>query len=140
MELPEALTEVVFALDQGRTAAAQWAQMIRQAGEDAGSAAVSGWGQRLEESLRGSDDEATVACLTCLIQANKIAGRAMPVALRRRGRSLYFLDRDDEALADLDQAVALGPDDRYALVYRGNERRWLGRYDEAVADLNRALN
>jgi tetratricopeptide (TPR) repeat protein len=138
-QLPATLTEMVYVIDSSLTNAVKWAQMIFQAGADRDAAAVLTWGRRLEEALRGSDDEAKVACLTLLLNEHKIAEKTVPVALRTRGRALYFLNRDDKALADLDAALKLVPGDKHALAYRGNCYRWLGRNDEAITDLNRSI-
>jgi tetratricopeptide (TPR) repeat protein len=45
----------------------------------------------------------------------------------------------EEALADLDRALELEPDDVFALGGRGATYGRLNRYDEALADLDRAL-
>src|SRR4029453_9856072 len=44
-----------------------------------------------------------------------------------------------QAVADLDRALLLDPDNAFALATRGTLSRDLGRHDEAVADLTRAL-
>jgi hypothetical protein len=74
-QLSVALTEIVYALDMGLTAAAKWAQMILQAGGDSNAAAVLTWGRRLEGVLRGSDNDARVSCLTLLLQDTKLPRR-----------------------------------------------------------------
>ena len=138
-QLPAALTDFVHALASGLAAAVKWAQMILQAGGDRDAAAVLNWGRRLEEAARGSHKEAAVACLTLLLRDRAITEEAVPVALRTRGRALYWLERDAEALADLDAALKLDPMDKQALSYRGDCYRWLGRHEQALADFNRAI-
>ena len=110
-ELAGALAGLACALDQGRPAAAQWAQMIAQVGDDMGAASISDWGKRLDESLSGTDVQAIFSCADLLLRQPAIASSALPLALRLRGRALYLLDRYEEALADLDRAIELGPDD-----------------------------
>ncbi len=138
-ELAGALAGLACALDQGRPAAGQWAQMIAQAGDDMGAASISDWGKRLDESLSGTDVQAIFSCADLLLRQPAIASSALPLALRLRGRALYLLDRYEEALADLDRAIELGPDDKYALTYRGEVRTWIGRHGEALADLDQAI-
>ena len=141
-ELATALTDLACALDQGRAVAAQWAQMITQAGDATAAAAVADWGQRLDESLSDTDDQAVYSCADLLLRESAISGPALPLTLRLRGHALYSLDflaRHEEVLADLDRAIELAPDDKYALTYRGNARRWIGRQDEALADFNQAI-
>jgi tetratricopeptide (TPR) repeat protein len=138
-ELTGVLTGLAYALDQGRAVAVQWAQMIAQAGGDTGAAVISDWGQRLDESLSGTDAQATFSCADLLLRQSAIAVSAVPFALRLRGRALYLLDRDEEALADLDRAIKLTPGDKYALTYRGEARTWAGRHGEALADFDQAI-
>jgi tetratricopeptide (TPR) repeat protein len=137
--LPEALGRVGLACAQHPMLAAQWAQMIVQAGDDSSSERTRAWGQRLLESLRGNDGEARVACLGLLLGEAGIAGAVVPVALRARGRALHFLDRDTEAIADLSRAVRLAPGDKLPHSYRGDTYRRRHRYREALADYDRAL-
>jgi tetratricopeptide (TPR) repeat protein len=138
-ELTGVLTGLAYVLDQGRAVAVQWAQMIAQAGGDTGAAVMADWGQRLDESLSGTDAQATFSCADLLLRQSAIAGSAVPFALRLRGRALYLLDRDEEALADLDRAIKLAPGDKYALTYRGEARTWVGRHEEALADFDQAI-
>jgi tetratricopeptide (TPR) repeat protein len=60
-------------------------------------------------------------------------------ALTNRGAVLHAFDRDEEALASLDRAIALSPDNVEALVNRGVTLNALKRYDEALACCERAL-
>jgi tetratricopeptide (TPR) repeat protein len=138
--LRAALSQVPNACAEQVTVAAQWAQMMAQAGEDAGSETISSWGHRLEQSLRGNPNQAAAISMGILLSEGVIADAATPVALRTRGWALYRLDREQEALADFDQAIDLAPDDQRALAYRGENYRWLGRYEEALADLTRAID
>ena len=50
-----------------------------------------------------------------------------------------LMGRYDEALADLNRAIELDPDDAGAFGRRGETYIALGNYDEALADLNRAI-
>jgi tetratricopeptide (TPR) repeat protein len=49
------------------------------------------------------------------------------------------MGRYAEALADLDRAIGLQPDDAWAIARRGEAYRLMGRYAEALADLDRAI-
>ncbi len=138
-ELYSALAELPAALELGRTTASKWAQMLLQAGADRDAAAVLTWGRRLEEALRGSDDEAQVACLTLLLRDYRLTGKAKIDALRTRGRALYFLDRDDEAIADLTAALEVDPADTRTLCFRGDCYQWLGRSADALADYDQVI-
>ena len=75
--LPDALNEVSDACaHQAPRIAARWAQMIVQAGRDSGSEQIRAWGQRLEESLHGNDDEAAVARTTGLLHERRAAKKS----------------------------------------------------------------
>lgn len=52
--------------------------------------------------------------LGTLLREDGVRGQALPAALRAGGRALYFLNRDEETLADFSRALALAPDDRQA--------------------------
>jgi regulator of sirC expression with transglutaminase-like and TPR domain len=49
------------------------------------------------------------------------------------------LGRLDEALASLDHAVRIAPDDPYLRRTRGHVRFQSGRYHEAIEDFSRAI-
>jgi tetratricopeptide (TPR) repeat protein len=48
------------------------------------------------------------------------------------------MKRYDEALADLNRAVELGPDQATAIASRGETYQAMKRYNEALDDCNRA--
>jgi len=50
-----------------------------------------------------------------------------------------MMERHDEALADLNRAIELDPNQTRAIADRGETYRITGRYDEALADFNRAI-
>jgi tetratricopeptide (TPR) repeat protein len=137
--LAEALSEIVRACAGQPAAAAQWAQAITQAGYDTGVDDLRTVGQQLEEVIRQNPEEPTVACLGVILRQDELPADSVPLALHVKGRALYHLDRESEALADLDQALALTPDYAACLGDRGETYRWLGRYEEALADLDRAV-
>ena len=59
--------------------------------------------------------------------------------LARRGEMLRMLGRYEDALAALDEALGLSPDDAWAWANRGETLRMLGRYEEALAALDKAV-
>jgi len=71
--LPDALSEIEGACACHATTGVQWAQMIVQAGLDSDSEQIRAWGRRLEESLRGDDEEAAVARATALLREGRTA-------------------------------------------------------------------
>jgi len=137
--LDGALGEVVRACASQPAAAAQWAQAITGAGHDADADLPRAVGQRLEEALRLNPEEAMVACLGVVLSEGRLPTDLLALALHARGRALYYLDREEEALTDLNKAIALVPDDSAFLADRGETYRWLGRHEEAFADFDRAI-
>ena len=137
--LPAALEGAVYAFAHGAATIRRWVQMLRQAAEDAEAEAVGEWGRRLEEYLRLDADQGLVQAMTALINDAALPTKAAGNALQTRGRGLYLLGRDEEALADFTLAVQLEPQDRQAWAYRGDAYRWLGRFDEALADFEKAV-
>ncbi len=137
--LAEALSEVVRACADQPSTAAQWALAITQAGQDADADMLRACGWRLEEALRMAPEEAIIACLGVILSDGRLPTATVALALRVRGRALYYLNREAEALVDLDKSVALAPDDSASLSSRGETYRWLGRYKEALADFDRAI-
>jgi tetratricopeptide (TPR) repeat protein len=59
--------------------------------------------------------------------------------LEHRSITYAQIERYEEALADLDHALELDPDNASALVNRGTTYAQMKRYDEALADLDRAV-
>jgi len=59
-------------------------------------------------------------------------------AIASRGQAYLTLKRYDQALADLNRAIELDPDDAEAIGSRGQACRLLGREEEALADFARA--
>jgi len=60
-------------------------------------------------------------------------------ALRNRGGAKFGLGRYEDAIADLDAALAMKPDDEMAIESRGMADYHLARYSDAVADYDKAL-
>jgi tetratricopeptide (TPR) repeat protein len=56
-----------------------------------------------------------------------------------RHETYRAMGRYDEALANLNRAIELDPEDARAIGSRGQTYRLMGRYDEALADFNRAI-
>ena len=58
---------------------------------------------------------------------------------RSRGIAKSVLDRDEEAIADLDEALRLNPEDAFAHRWRGIAKSALDRREEAISDFDEAL-
>ncbi|MFE7132436.1 tetratricopeptide repeat protein [Streptomyces sp. NPDC057638] len=137
-ELPAALEGAVWAAGQGFAALRQWTDMLDQAARDTADADLQGWADRLRTALSGGDGP-VLGALTALLTHGALSPTARARAHAERGWHLYDGEDDEEALAELDRAVALDPDNADARTYRGEVHRWLGHLDEAITDFTTAL-
>ncbi len=140
--LPDALNGFLAALAAKHAFAQRWAASVQQAGEDAGTAEVRGWGERLVEGLKAYDidlHDAGTEMFTALLESSVLEDRWCPIALNWRGETYRLMGRYQDALADFDRAIELGPNDAWALASRAQVYQALERYEDALADLDRAL-
>lgn len=136
--LPGALGGLVDAIARAPDLIGPWTRMIRQAGKDAGSAAVAERAAALPE-VASAEDDRLVDLLTDLIGDSALPDRDRGNALSERGILHREAGRYDEALADFDAAVALRPDADWIVAGRGVARRLAEHYQEALADFDRAI-
>jgi tetratricopeptide (TPR) repeat protein len=140
--LPTALNGFLAALQVLRVFARRWADMLLQAGEDAGAAEVQHWGVRLRVGLQAYEEdryaEAT-AMFTALLESNTLEVQWRPVALNWRGYLYYLDDQYPQALADLTAAIQMAPEEAEYWVDRGRTYHETEQYEHAIADFNRAI-
>ncbi|CQR64699.1 tetratricopeptide repeat protein [Streptomyces leeuwenhoekii] len=135
--LPTALEQTVHAAGQETEILLQWTDAFAQAARDTADPALLGWSVRLRDAV--ADSAPALTALAVLLTHGRLdpAGRAW--AHTYRGRHLYHDDRDEEALAELDRAVAADPGNARAWTHRGDVHHWLGHTEQAIADLTTAL-
>jgi len=92
--------------------------------------------QELVRRLRTFNE--TGALRECMQRLPPLREVSIPLLLTFAAQ-LSYLNRQDEALALLDEAVRGDPDYPPTLVSRGQVLTYLGRFDEAEADLKRCL-
>ncbi|GAA2259841.1 tetratricopeptide repeat protein [Glycomyces scopariae] len=136
--LQEAFGAAVDATEEGVAAARQWAAMLTEAGAASGSERLRSWGERLTGLLKDRDDD--TAFLTALIDSGELTPGALADALSGRGESHRFAGRYEQALADLDRAVAMVPGRARFHRRRGLVHQALRRFDESLEDLTRAVD
>jgi tetratricopeptide (TPR) repeat protein len=137
LSLPEALHACVQACDQGTTVARRWAQMLLQAGQDAGAAVLALLGDRLRESTEDAED--AVPALTLLL-ANPAAGSEIrALALAVRGREHCTRGRYEDLPGDYSAAVQLNPGLGRAHAGRASTYAMLEDFGAALADFDRAI-
>src|SRR5882724_10886734 len=78
------------------------------------------------------------AC-TALIESGNAEGRNLAVAYGNRGRALFYLKQYDFALADLNEAIRIEPNDPIALTARGRLLALTNDRQAAIADFTRAI-
>lgn len=135
--LPEALEHAVNACRHGAPTA-RLAETIAQAGRDTGADDVLGVGEQLLAALAAEDGE-RIAYLDVILRRPETTQATRANALRERGRQHRFAQRYDQALTDVNRALAIRPEYQDAYVTRGWTYSMMGRYADAMADFDRAV-
>ncbi|OCC10078.1 tetratricopeptide repeat protein [Streptomyces sp. PTY087I2] len=135
--LTAALEQVVHAAGQSVAVLRQWIEAFDQAARDTTDPTLLSWAGRLQSAL--TSDDPVLACLGVLLSHGGLSADSRSWASTYRGNHLYFCDREEEALAELDRAIAQNARNATAWSRRGEVHRWLGNYDQAVADFTTAL-
>ncbi|GAA2938961.1 tetratricopeptide repeat protein [Streptomyces enissocaesilis] len=136
-QLTPALEQVVHAAGEDTAVLRQWIETLEQAAQEATDAALLSWSGLLRDALVG--DEPGLTCLGVLLSHSQLSAEIKSWAHTYRGIRLYLCDREEEALTELDRAIAHHACNVHAWARRGETHRWLGHYDQAVADLTAAL-
>ena len=131
-----ALEHTVRAAGEASATLTSWADMLAQAAADTEHAELARWAELLHSA--GAAPQPVLETLSVL-SVPGLPTRVRAWALTHRGRQLHSEDRGDEALADLDQAVAMAAGLPRALAYRGNLHSRHNRHSLALADLTAAL-
>ncbi|MFC5720994.1 tetratricopeptide repeat protein [Streptomyces gamaensis] len=136
-ELGAALLDGVHACDESLEIARRWARVLAEAGEDADSELLRGWGDDCLGAL--SDEQSDCArLLSLLINRAGFNDAERAHAHVIRGRELRETGSLQEALGDYDQAIALDPANARAYFGRGVTYLRLQDFEQALADLDKA--
>jgi len=141
-ELPAALNGFLVALKAEGAFARRWAEVIEQAGEESGSAAVSVWGKKLMAGRKAREErryEEVTAMYSELVEYPQLEKAWRVEAFARRGVTYYVMEEYEQALADFNQALALEPSLDWAIASRAQVYYVLGCLDKALADFDQAL-
>ncbi|MFJ2272396.1 tetratricopeptide repeat protein [Streptomyces sp. NPDC087849] len=137
--LTAALEQIVHASGEDTAVLRQWSETLGQAAHDTADSSLIGWSERFREAVAG--DEPMLACLTTVLSHDRLSIAAQVWSYIHRGIHLFFsAQRERDALASFDQAIAMAPDNAYALELRGRVNQSLGRFDQSIADFTTALD
>ena len=134
--LPAALEHTARIAGEAADGLGAWSVMLSQAAHDVDHPEVSRWAGCISMAATRAEPALEVLGLVC---AADVPASARAWALTYHGNRLFTADRDDEALAELDQAVTAGPRLALARAYRGVLHSWHKRDAAGMADLNAAL-
>ncbi|MFE2449371.1 tetratricopeptide repeat protein [Streptomyces sp. NPDC059426] len=138
-QLQTALEQAVHAVQGDEAVLRQWIGMLELAARDTADPALLTWADRLQFAVAAAADP-ILASLAVLLTHGRLNTTARAWAQTYTGRCLYLADREEEALVELDHAIANDPRNAKAWGYRGDTHSWLGHIDQAIADLTVALN
>lgn len=140
-----ALNTFLFASTYSRSFALSQAEVLRQSGKDTEMNIVQNWGERLLNCfgrmyMGQEKNREIVSVFTDILEHPDLDVKWRSLALYRRGDAYRLLKQDEEALKDLNEALALAPNQTHRLLAsRGSTFRNLGRYEEALKDLSTAI-
>ncbi|WP_405660258.1 tetratricopeptide repeat protein [Streptomyces sp. RK9] len=136
--LTVALSVAVHFADEELAVLRQWADAFRQAARDTADPDLLTWSDTLHAALSGQ--EPVPDFLTAVLAHKPLSARTRSLAHGYRGWILMVAERDEEALPDLDRALALDPHSILGRLLRAEVRRRLRRYDEAVEDFSAVID
>ncbi|MCU0492948.1 MAG: tetratricopeptide repeat protein [Chloroflexaceae bacterium] len=141
-ELPWAISQSLVALHASLSYAVAWGETMQAAGRLCESATMLQWAADLSVTLKAYEEDDLIGAttgFTKLIQYPDLAPFAKAVAYDWRGHCLWRAKQYDKARSDLDQAVALAPEEPVFYVDRGLVHRDQQQYEAALVDQSRAI-
>ncbi len=136
--LRDALERTVYAARMDTAVLRQWIDTLALAARDSADADLQSWTDRLQQAI--TDDDPALACWSTLLTYGRLTtiGRARTLAYR--GLRHAATGHDQQAMSDLNQALALAPNDCRIVSLRSDVHRLAKRYDDAVTDCTAALD
>ncbi|VVJ25022.1 Uncharacterised protein [Amycolatopsis camponoti] len=137
--LPAALMSLVDAVDGNPELVPPWTAMIRQAGEDSGTPALSRRGEELT-GLYADEAGDRLGFYTNLAEDTSLDDEHRALAYEKRGSLHFGRQEHEKALEALARAIDLDGSRLWARAFRGDTYRVMGRFDEAVADFDHVID
>ncbi|MEJ2266211.1 MAG: tetratricopeptide repeat protein [Anaerolineales bacterium] len=137
------LNNFVRALQAQTAFAHTWADMFAQAERDLEMEPENTWGTKLAEGLRAFEDnryQLASQLFTSLLNQVELQPANRAAALARRGLIHRLEGNYPAAIADLQEAIELNPEDAWALIQRGEAYRLHGKHEQALLDYDRAID
>lgn len=100
------------------------------------------WAQTRDASVaqcQSDDADISIAGCTALIQSGREPPAVLAAVYYNRGRAEVAKGLNDQAITDLNDAIALTPNDNEAYDNRANAYLNKGLYDQAIVDFNKAI-
>jgi len=93
----------------------------------------------LDACVDAAKSDAKIKACTAVIEAGGLSDLDMAKALAQRGFGHYNNNRYRYAFPDLDQAIALDPENHLAWWTRAMSKKFMGQHDKSITDFDEAL-
>ena len=136
------LNDFVRAIQTQPAFARSWADMIAQAERDLEIETKESWGVYLAQGLQAFEEKHYPEAAQMFTRVSNHAGLQTPnraVVLAQRGLTNRLQGSYDAAIADLNEAVGLNPEDVWTLIQRGETFRQQKKYESALSDYEQAI-
>jgi tetratricopeptide (TPR) repeat protein len=139
--LANALNLFLDALKIKRLHAKKIAEMINQAGTDAGSVKIGNWGTRFLNGLNAYEKDeyqVVVDLFSDLLEFKGLDENKRAVGFGWRGEVYRLMENHEAALRDFDHAIEVDEKYQWAIAHRGATYHMIKNYAAALKDFNSA--
>lgn len=137
--LPSVVNEYLEAYKRDTILAQRWAETISQAGADSDNDSFIYWGRQLYSATRDDTNRENIETFSNILKMGGIEPRLRVVALFQRAKLRFWSNQVEEALADLDEAIAAQPNLPLLLVMRGMISSFAGDTQAGEDDIMKGL-
>ncbi|MBE9029422.1 tetratricopeptide repeat protein [filamentous cyanobacterium LEGE 11480] len=136
------LNGFLVSLKWSRAFAQDWAEVMRQVGQETKCETLRRWGDQLWDgmaALKKKCYEDALPCLTAILGVEQVEEKVKAVAFYERGVTYALLVKYDEAIFDLENATEIENSIPVYHLILGNTYYAQQRYDEAIVAYERAI-